>query len=110
MKYFVVPVTAMLEHPDKILLKKVTDEELVTYAENLESLVSELWLPVISCSEHHLCGNTSHSDIIDKLYHKLIYMIHLASSHLPHTHELRNRNVLGWIEHCRELYSKARQK
>ena len=63
----------------------------------------------MSCSEHHLCINASHFDDIDKLYHKLNDMIHLASPHLPHGHELRNRNVPGWNEHCRELYSKARQ-
>ena len=90
--------------------EKAIDQELVPYAENLELLVSDLWLPVLSCSEHHLCRNDSHSDDRDKLYYKLIEMIHLASSHLPHKQELRNRKVPGWNEHCRELYSKARQK
>ena len=74
----------MLEQPDKILWGKVTEQELVTYAENLESLAREMFLPVISCSEHHLCRIASHSDDIDNLYHKLMDMIHFACSHLPH--------------------------
>ena len=58
----------MLAQPNKILWEKVTDQELVTYTENLESLASELWLPVLSCSERHLCRNASDSDELNKLY------------------------------------------
>ena len=83
---FFAPVTAMLEQPDKILWEKVTDQELVTYGENLESLASRLCLPVVSCSEHHLCRNGNLSDDIDKLCLKLIDIIHLAFPHLPHEH------------------------
>ena len=107
-KISIGPVT---EQPDKIFFcEKVTDQEVVTYAENLEYLKSEMWQPVMSCSERHLCRSAIHSDDMDNLYHKLIEIIHIASSHLPHKHKYRNRNVPRWDEHCRELYSKARQK
>ena len=93
---------------ESILWDKLSGIDIGVFSEKLETIAIDIWDECLSCKVVN-CKNIIHMHCLDKLYDCLIECLLLSSSHLSTNNPNRkNRIIVGWNEHCKDLYSVSR--
>ena len=90
----------------------VGDRDKLVYAQVLDELCTNVPQDVFLC-QSTMCTNENHKKLLENLYGDLLECISVASLHLPSGSMnscQKDRRVVGWNFHCRELYRIAREK
>ena len=86
---------------------RLSDNSLLDYGENLDSLALNISFDVLTCSEPN-CRNADHHAQLTSLYDSLIQALHIASEPLMVCESGKFKQVIGWNMYCKSLYAKAR--
>ena len=87
---------------------KVSSEDKEIYSDILDELSSTLKFNSLICN-FDACCNHEHKNAIDDIYDDILEIISCASNFLPHIRPSFSKQVVGWNEYCRDLYSVSRQ-
>ena len=94
----------------KVNWETLSLQDKQTYSLALDDLCLEIFCNVLNCSDPNCCKD-DHLEDLNALYFDLIECIELAALFLPSKVMGHNGNrVVGWNNHCKQLYKEARVK